>query len=282
MTWLTFVLPILLSAAAAQASPDEPPSPPVWPGRFHAMITQVRDEDYGAVDLWYDYAAGRNLNIIVTQSGEEDGPLYDNERANGTTYYYNPAKAKAKYCNVVDFGVGIIRPDWLQDATFLGEEQCGIYQCNKWEQGEIPQAHARFLGLRPAGIDSSSHLSRKSAATRASAQKERSHDTAAAEMEAGSLSASPSAATGRGTVAAEARKLGGVSLRGGEGVESGAAEQGEGDRFITYWSQIGTDRPVKWLFFDGAAFEVVAFDEGATMPDEEFQIPAYCFADEAE
>ncbi|CAN0504173.1 unnamed protein product, partial [Laminaria digitata] len=48
----------------------------------------------------YDYAAGRNLNVIQTQSGEEDGPLFDNERANGTGYYYLPAKAKAKYCNV--------------------------------------------------------------------------------------------------------------------------------------------------------------------------------------
>ena len=50
--------------------------------------------------LRYDYASGRNLNVIQTQSGEEDGPLFDNERANGTTYYYLPAKAKAKYCNV--------------------------------------------------------------------------------------------------------------------------------------------------------------------------------------
>lgn len=48
----------------------------------------------------YDYAAGQNLNVIQTQSGEEDGPLFDNERANGTTYYYHPAKAKAKYCQV--------------------------------------------------------------------------------------------------------------------------------------------------------------------------------------
>lgn len=48
----------------------------------------------------YDYAQGRNLNIIQTQSGEEDGPLFDNERANGTTYYYLPARAKAKYCQV--------------------------------------------------------------------------------------------------------------------------------------------------------------------------------------
>lgn len=29
---------------------------------------------------------------------------------------------------VVDFGVGLIKPDWLKDATYLGEEQCGIYQ----------------------------------------------------------------------------------------------------------------------------------------------------------
>lgn len=50
--------------------------------------------------LRYDYEQGRNLNVIRTQGGEEDGPLYDNERANGTTYYYNPAKAKSKYCNV--------------------------------------------------------------------------------------------------------------------------------------------------------------------------------------
>ncbi|CAN0031382.1 unnamed protein product, partial [Ectocarpus sp. 8 AP-2014] len=115
--------------------------------------SQVRNGDYGVVDLWYDYAAGRNLNIIQTQSGEEDGPLFDNERANGTTYYYHPAKAKSKYCNVIDFGVGIIRPDWLEGATYLGEEECGIYQCHKWEQGEIPEAHARFLGLRTPDED---------------------------------------------------------------------------------------------------------------------------------
>lgn len=48
----------------------------------------------------YDYVAGHNLNVIQTQSGEEDGPLYDNEQANGTGYYYLPAKPKAKYCNV--------------------------------------------------------------------------------------------------------------------------------------------------------------------------------------
>lgn len=48
----------------------------------------------------YDFARGRNLNVIQTQSAEEDGPLFDNERANGTGYYYLPARGKTKYCNV--------------------------------------------------------------------------------------------------------------------------------------------------------------------------------------
>lgn len=56
----------------------------------------------------YDYAARRNLNVIQTQSGEEEGPLFDNERANGTGYYYLPAKAKAKYCNVSALSVAIV------------------------------------------------------------------------------------------------------------------------------------------------------------------------------
>ncbi|CAM9410017.1 unnamed protein product [Hapterophycus canaliculatus] len=237
------------------------------------MMTQVKNEDYGAVDLWYDYDAGRNLNIIYTQSGEEDGPLYDNERANGTTYYYNPAKAKAKYCNVVDFGVGIIKPDWLQDATFLGEEECGIYQCHKWEQGEIPQAHARFLGLRETDEDPSFPYPRKAAAAAA----------AASAVEGESMSAAASAAAmSRSKGDVETRNLEAVSLGGAGGVEDGVREEGEGDRFITYWSQKGTGRPVKWVFFDGAAFEVVAFDIGATLPEEEFQIPGYCFEDNAE
>lgn len=65
------------------------------------------------------------------------------------------------------------------------------------------------------------------------------------------MPAIPSAA-GRSEIDAEARKLEGVSLRGAEDSARGG---GEGDRFITYWSQKGTNRPVKWVFFDDATFE---------------------------
>lgn len=202
------------------------PEPPVWPGRFHAMMWQSRGGDLAVVDLWYDYTQGRNLNIIQTQSGEEDGPLFDNERANGSTYYYLPAKGKSKYCNIMEFNVGILRPDWLKGATFLGEEKYGIYDCYKWEQGDIPEANLRCLGLG------------RSSAREVLAQRE--------------------AVTKQ---------------------EKGGYDEG---RFITYWSEKKTGRPVRWEFFDGSVFEVIRFDEGVTMEDDMFQIPAYCFSEGTE
>ncbi|CAN0105472.1 unnamed protein product [Ascophyllum nodosum] len=192
------------------------------------MIFQKRGDDLGVTHLWYDFARGRNLNVIQTQSAEEDGPLFDNERANGTGYYYLPARGKTKYCNIIDFGVGILKPDWLTGATYLGEETVGIYDCYKWEQGEIPSAHARSLGLRTEDA----------------------------------VGPNP------------------PNIRSGESLPSQRDAQGEGDgRFITYWSEKGSDRPVKWIFFDGAEFEVIRFDSGATMDDDFFQIPAYCFSE---
>lgn len=52
------------------------------------------------------------------------------------------------------------------------------------------------------------------------------------------------------------------SASGGE-IESGVdvdvmEEDGRGDRdrFITYWTEKGTGRPVRWVFFNDAYFEV--------------------------
>lgn len=38
--------------------------------------------------------------------------------------------------------------------------------------------------------------------------------------------------------------------------KGGNTRSEEGDRFITYWSEVKTDRPVRWKFFDGSTFEV--------------------------
>ncbi|CAN0301236.1 unnamed protein product, partial [Discosporangium mesarthrocarpum] len=113
---------------------DGVPSPPVWPEKFHALLIQNRTGNLAVVDLWYDFPGGRNLNIIQSQGGEEDGPLWDNERQNGSTYYYTPA---TRECNVIDMEVGLLRPDWLSGATYLGEERVGMYSCHKWEDGDF-------------------------------------------------------------------------------------------------------------------------------------------------
>lgn len=73
----------------------------------------------------YDYEEDRNLNIIQTQGGEADGPLFSNEQANGTSYYYHPEKPKEKYCDVrarncCNSFVSCVLSWWLGGLTFGG------------------------------------------------------------------------------------------------------------------------------------------------------------------
>ena len=47
--------------------------------------------------------------------------------------------------------------------------------------------------------------------------------------------------------------------------------------FITYYEAIDSGLPVRWIFFDGAQFEILKFTVNETLPEEEWQAPAYCF-----
>ncbi|CAM9203339.1 unnamed protein product, partial [Phaeothamnion confervicola] len=118
---------------ALWCSAADKPEPPMWPSRFHAVMRQQRGDDLGIVDLWYDFPAKRNLNIVRTQKGEANGPLFDNELQNGTTYYYTP---QTKECHCIQMGVGLLPPTWLQGATYLRDEKVGHYDCHVWENGD--------------------------------------------------------------------------------------------------------------------------------------------------
>ncbi|CAM9261668.1 unnamed protein product [Heterosigma akashiwo] len=162
----------------------EDPSPPVWAEQFHAVLFQKRGEELALVDLWYDFPNGRNLNIIQNQLGST---LFDNERQNGSTYYYYGKDSDS--CKVIDMGVGLLRPNWLSESKYHGEENIDGFSCYKWTHGE-----------------------------------------------------------------------------------------GEDNKpFVTYWNDIQTGRPVKWVFFTGAVFEVMKYQENVTLPDEDWQIPPVCF-----
>jgi len=48
----------------------------------------------------------------------------------------------------------------------------------------------------------------------------------------------------------------------------------------TVWSHLAAEEAcmqVRWIFFDGAQFDIMTFKEGETLPDEEWQAPDYCF-----
>mmetsp|Transcript_6394 Transcript_6394/g.15295 ORF Transcript_6394/g.15295 Transcript_6394/m.15295 type:complete len:231 (+) Transcript_6394:43-735(+) len=93
------------------------PTPPVWPQQFTAVLLQNRKDDLSLTELWYDYEGGRNMNLIQSQLNLK-GTLYDVEFNNKTSYYYNK---EAGTCRTIQFPVGILTPDWLAGAKYLGQ-----------------------------------------------------------------------------------------------------------------------------------------------------------------
>eukprot|EP00968_Pinguiococcus_pyrenoidosus_P004956 scaffold319_cov244-Pinguiococcus_pyrenoidosus.AAC.22 len=100
------------------------PATPVWPEVFHSQLVQNRSGNMAIVvgdqydcrrrslrgpasnsirvrglrhrkDLYYDWPGGRNLNVIV-DAHDDLGVLFDNERNNGSTYYYHPEHGDCK------------------------------------------------------------------------------------------------------------------------------------------------------------------------------------------
>lgn len=50
--------------------------------------------------------------------------------------------------------------------------------------------------------------------------------------------------------------------------------------FVTYYEEVGTRRPVKWVFYTGRTAHVMSFEAGAVLEDAEWQAPEYCFTEE--
>ncbi|PPD76129.1 hypothetical protein GOBAR_DD26948 [Gossypium barbadense] len=84
------------------------------------------------IDLWYDWPNGRNFNIIQHQLGNV---LYDLEWNNGTSFFYTLDSSKT--CSSAHVEVGILRPNWLEGATYLGQQHVDGFLCNVWEKVEF-------------------------------------------------------------------------------------------------------------------------------------------------
>ncbi|XP_021746084.1 uncharacterized protein At4g14100-like isoform X1 [Chenopodium quinoa] len=125
---------------------DEDPKPKPWPEQFHSVlvINNTKKNELQVTDLWYDWPNGRNLNLIQKQLGKL---LYDVEWNNGTSYYYTLDATSE--CRTVLFDVGILRPNWLEGATYLGQQHMDGFLCNVWQKVDFLWYYEDVVTRRP-------------------------------------------------------------------------------------------------------------------------------------
>ncbi|KAJ3678216.1 hypothetical protein LUZ60_002019 [Juncus effusus] len=143
------LLSILTFASQSNAS-NTPTSPTPWPAQFHSEL-YVNLTSTGKLqidDLYYDWTNGRNLNRLQSQLGSV---LYDVEWDNGTSYYYT--KGEGATCQVRKFPVGVLRPDWLSGAEYLGRAWTGGFECYLWTKVEFIWYYEEVETGRPVRWD---------------------------------------------------------------------------------------------------------------------------------
>ncbi|GAB5034645.1 transferase-like protein [Nannochloropsis oceanica] len=131
------VLVLLLQLGQVQArlgggsSKPTKKTPPVWPPLLTAQLLQNRGGNLSDTTLAYDLPNGRNLNIIKDR--QTGLTLWDNERGNGSTYYYHK-QPEVESCQALNMHVGLLKPDWLAGARYKGVEDVNGHQCDVWAQ----------------------------------------------------------------------------------------------------------------------------------------------------
>lgn len=136
---------ISLSSIALSSNTGDP-IPATWPEQFHSILlmNNTNTSTLQKVDLWYDWPNGRNFNIIQNQLGEL---LYDLEWTNGTSFYYTLDSNKK--CKVLHFPVGILPPNWLHGATYIGQRYMDSFLCNVWEKVDFITYYEDVVSKRP-------------------------------------------------------------------------------------------------------------------------------------
>ncbi|XP_058102842.1 uncharacterized protein At4g14100-like [Magnolia sinica] len=120
------------------------PTPTPWPHQFHSILFMNYSGSLQIIDLWYDWPNGRNFNIIQSQLGTL---VYDLEWNNGTSFFYTLDSSKT--CRVAHLDVGILRPNWLDGANYLGQEYVDGFLCNVWEKVEFIWYYEDVVTKRP-------------------------------------------------------------------------------------------------------------------------------------
>ncbi|XXG47167.1 hypothetical protein AAC387_Pa02g1850 [Persea americana] len=141
---ISLLLLFLSSSSFFLPSNSVDPTPTPWPHQFHSLLFMNSSGKLQANDLWYDWPNGRNINIIQKQLGNL---LYDLEWDNGTSFYYTLDSTRE--CKIMHFEVGILRPDWLDGANYLGQEHVDGFLCNVWEKVDFIWYYEDVVTKRP-------------------------------------------------------------------------------------------------------------------------------------
>ncbi|XP_050276036.1 uncharacterized protein At4g14100-like [Quercus robur] len=144
---ITFCILILLifSISLCNSTEEEDPTPASWPHQFHSILFMNHSGSLQIIDLWYDWVNGRNFNIIQDQLSSK--VLHDLEWNNGTSFFYTLDSNKE--CRTSQLEVGILRPNWLDGANYLGQRHVDGFLCNVWEKVDFIWYYEDVVTKRP-------------------------------------------------------------------------------------------------------------------------------------
>ena len=136
-------------AALLLAAACGPDAPPVWPRRFTLVQRRVPDAS-ASVSLattvtFYDADRGANL-IQITPDANASDVVWDLELDSRLSYYFTPSTGQ---CKEIAMPVGVLRPTWLSNATFLGRKRVNGRDCLAYTKADFIDYYADATTCEP-------------------------------------------------------------------------------------------------------------------------------------
>jgi hypothetical protein len=140
------ILSLVLLSVSCQSNVNGNDQPPVWPERFEQTFNEtfsypLLGSSSTTGKFFYDWKNRRYR--IDRANGKWDrycGPVYPLSNTpcshivvDGKRYLYYPEKNYCCYCCDSSHGCGILRPDWLSSAAYLGTVQENGVEYQKWD-----------------------------------------------------------------------------------------------------------------------------------------------------
>lgn len=123
---------------------------PTWPDSFTLVQRRIPDNvtagpATATTVTYYDWNLKANL-IVITPDDAPADVLWDLELDSGHSYYFTPGSSQ---CTPMRMPVGILRPDWLANATYLGKRVVNGRRCLAWTKADFIDYYADEVTCEP-------------------------------------------------------------------------------------------------------------------------------------